>query len=303
MKRRLLSSLFTLLLLLVSVFFLLRLAPGGPFDGEKVWPPEVQANIDKRYGLDQPLVIQFMHWSARSITGDLGESFTYLDTPVRDIILDTLPKSVFLGASALLVALLFGGFLATLSVLKRNTLYERVAQAITVSGMTLPTYLSASFLILLFSLELHWLPPALATDWRGWILPVITLSLHPMSLISRLVRSSMLEVLASDYVRTALAKGASSKRIIFVHVLRNSLIPIVSLLGPIAANLVTGSFVVETVFQLPGMGKYFVSSVLNRDYPLVMGITLTYGTILIFANVVVDLLYPFVDPRIRKDEI
>lgn len=297
--RRLLGSIPTLLLLLTLTFFTLRLAPGGPFDGERAFPAEIQANINAKYGLDQPLPLQFAGWMEDVIRGDLHESFQYIGRPVTEIISESLPTSLLLGGLALVFSIAIGIPLGALAAWKQNTAWDASAMFLAISGVSLPSYLVASLLVLVFSLGLGWLPPALWEGPSSMILPVLTLGLRPMAIIARLTRASMIEALASDYIRTAYGKGLPARVVVFKHALKNSLIPVLTVLGPTAANLVTGSFLVEVVFQIPGMGKHFVGAVINRDYPLVMGVTLVYGAILIVSNLLVDLLYAWVDPRIR----
>jgi oligopeptide transport system permease protein len=299
--KRLLQTGYTLAFLIVAVFFLLRLAPGGPFDGEKVWPAEVQANIEAKYGLNLPLHRQFTGWLGDLAHGDLRDSFHYLGTPVTEIIRESSVPSFQLGGLALAVSLVFGILLGVLSAWRRGTWLDSSSMFLAVSGITLPTYLIATLLVLLFSNTLGWLPPALWEDRSSMILPLITLSLRPLAIIARMTRTTLLEVLHADYIRTAHSKGLPEGSVLFKHALRNALIPVVTLLGPIAASLITGSYVVETIFQIPGMGQYFVTSVIDRDYPLVMGITLTYGLILIGCNLLVDLTYGLIDPRIRVE--
>jgi oligopeptide transport system permease protein len=301
--RRLLSAVPTLLILVTLTFFLLRLAPGGPFDGEQVWPPEIQANIAHQYGLDEPLTTQYFHWMKGALQGDFKESFQYLGRPVSEIIAESLPVSALLGFWAILLAIIFGMLLGCLSAWKARSWLDRMITAVTTSGVSLPNYLVATVLILVFSLQLGWLPPALWESPSSLILPIITLSWRPMSLIARLVRTSMDDSLSADYIRTARGKGLPEGAVIYKHALKNSLVPVASILGPTAANLITGSFLVEIVFQLPGMGKHFVQAVLNRDYPLVMGVTLTYGIVLIISNLLSDILAGWIDPRIRLEEL
>ena len=298
---RLIQTFVTLLFLVTATFFLLRLAPGGPFDGDKVWPAEIQANIQAKYGLDKPLLTQFFSWTGDLIHGDLRESFHYMGTPVTEIISESLPTSLKLGGLALLISVVGGLFLGLLSAWKRGTFLDFSSMMVAVSGITLPSYLVATLLVLFFSSYLGWVPPALWEDKKSMILPTITLALRPMAIIARMTRTSLLEVMHADFIRTAYSKGLPEKRVIFKHALKNSLIPIITLLGPIAASLITGSYVVETIFQIPGMGQYFITSVVDRDYPLVMGMTLTYGLILILCNLLVDLAYGWIDPRIRLE--
>lgn len=298
--RRLLEALPTLWLLATLVFFTLRFAPGGPFDTDRALPPEIMANINARYGLDQPISSQYLHFLNSICHGQLNESFQYMGRSVAEIITQTLPTSFILGLLSLAIAVPLGMTLGSLAAWKQRSFWDWSAVFFSIAGVSLPTYLIASLLVLVFSLKLGWLPPALLESPAGWVLPVVTLALRPLAMIARLTRASMIEALQSDFVRTALGKGLSSRQVVFKHALRNSLIPVVTLIGPIAAQLVTGSFLVEVVFQIPGLGKYFVSAVINRDYPLVMGVTLVYGVILIASNLVVDLLYAWVDPRIRE---
>jgi oligopeptide transport system permease protein len=297
--RRLAGAIPTLLLLATLTFFTLRLAPGGPFDAERAFPADIQANINQKYELDQPIPVQFVHWMRDVMQGDLRESFQYLGRPVSAIIGEAMPVSGLLGFLALALSIAIGIPLGCVAAWKKDGWVDASAMFFAVAGVSLPSYLVASLLVLVFSLWLGLVPPAL---WEGpstMVLPVITLALRPIALVARLTRSTMIEALSSDYVRTAYGKGLDHSKVIFKHALKNSLIPVVTLLGPLAANLVTGSFLVEMVFQIPGLGKHFVTAVVNRDYPLVMGLTLTYGVILTLSNLLVDMLYGWVDPRIR----
>lgn len=297
--RRLIGAIPTLFLLAVATFFLLRFAPGGPFDSERAFPPEVMANIERKYGLDQPLATQFATWLGDLARGDLRESFQYLGRPVSEIIGEALPYSLWLGFLALVVSVAIGIPLGALAAWRAGTWLDFSAMAVAISGISLPGYLVASLLILVFSLQLGWFPPALWEGAASLVLPVVTLASRPMAIIARLTRASVLEALRADYIRSARAKGVTEATVVFHHALRNSLIPVVTVLGPIASHLITGSFLVEVVFQLPGLGKHFVQAVLNRDYPLVMGVTLVYGAILILCNLIVDMLYGYIDPRVR----
>jgi oligopeptide transport system permease protein len=290
----------TLWLLSTLTFFLLRLAPGGPFDTDRVWPAEIKANIERKYELDQPVYIQYAHWMRDLAHGDLHESFQYLGRPVIEVIGQSFPTSFGLGVMALVFSLLLGIPAGVIAAWKRGTWLDTSAVFLSVAGVSLPSYLVASLLILVFSLWLKWLPPALWDGPACWILPTITLGSRPLAIIARLTRASMLEALQSDYIRTAYSKGLPTRRVIFKHALSNSLIPVVTILGPLAASLVTGSFLVEMVFQIPGIGRHFVQGVINRDYPLVMGVTLVYGLILLASNIAVDVAYGVIDPRMRE---
>lgn len=297
--RRILDAVPTLFLLATITFFTLRLAPGGPFDTERAFPPEVKANILRNYGLDRPLHEQYLSWLGSVVQGDFKESFQYQDTPVMSIIGETLPVSLVLGSWALLFAIVIGIPLGCLAAWRQNSWLDLSAMFIAISGVSLPSFLVASILILIFAVGLGWVPPALWEGPSSMILPIITLGLRPMAIIARMTRATMLETFTADYIRTAYGKGLGERSVIFKHALKNSLIPVLTMLGPLAANLVTGSFLVEVVFQIPGLGKHFVAAVINRDYPLVMGVTIVYGGVLLFANLLVDLAYAAVDPRIR----
>lgn len=298
---RVLSAIPTLLGLFVFTFILLRLAPGGPFDSDRAWPEAIQRNLEAKYGLDRPIPEQFVRWMLSAIQGDLGTSFQFLDQPVTEVIRDAIPASLLVGGFSLFFALALGIPLGCLAALKRGTWLDWGSMILAVAGISLPSYLVASLLILVFAMALGWLPPALWESPASLVLPVVTLALRPIALIARLTRASVLDAIHADYARTARAKGASEQRVLFKHVLRNSLIPVLALLGPLAANLITGSFVIETVFQLPGLGKHFVTAILNRDYPLAMGMTLTYGVTLLTANLALDLMTGAVDPRVRLE--
>jgi oligopeptide transport system permease protein len=298
---RIFSAALTLLLLATLTFFLLRAAPGGPFDGEKAFPPAVKENIEKRYGLSDPLPEQFVSWLKDVSQGDFRESFQHEGIPVREIISESLPVSLQLGAAATLIALALGVPMGILAGARHGSTLDRSLLFFSALGTSLPSYLFASVLILIFGLYLQWLPVALWEEPGSIILPATTLALRPLALVTQIMRASVMECLGTDWVRTALAKGLRNSRVLGKHILRNSLVPLISLLAPITAGLVTGSFLVELTFQLPGLGKHFVSAVLNRDYPLVMGVTLTYGAILLFFTLAADLLSAWVDPRIRLE--
>ena len=299
--KRIIQSLVTLVFLATATFFLLRLAPGGPFDGEKVWPAEIQANIEAKYGLNRPIYSQFFSWANDAVHGDLRESFHYIGTPVTEIISDATKPSLQLGFLALILSLVFGLLLGVLSAWKQGTFWDFSSMFVAIVGITLPSYLIGTLLVLLFSNYLGLLPPALWEEKSSMVLPVITLAVRPLAIIARMTRTTLLEILHSDYIRTAYSKGLADSTVLFKHALKNAMIPVITLLGPIAASLITGSYVVETVFQIPGLGQYFITSVVNRDYPLVMGMTLTFGIILIVCNLLVDLAYSWIDPRIRTE--
>lgn len=290
-----------LLLFIISslVFVLLRTLPGGPFDEERALPPEVEKNIRAKYSLDAPLYKQYGMYMKRLLQGNMGESFKYLEQNVSDILGDSMPVSVQLGLYALIVSYLLGIPLGVVSAVRHNTLLDRLAMIAAISGIALPSFLVAPLAILFFGFYLGWFEVAL---WEGpsyYTLPVLVLGTRPASVIARLTRSSVLEVLNSDYIRTAKAKGLHPFTILYKHVLKNSFLPVLTFSGPLIAGLLTGSFIIEQIFAIPGMGKHLILSVTNRDYPLVLGATLVYCFILVIANLIVDLLYSYFDPRIR----
>ena len=304
--RKIIGSILMLAFLMSLLFFMLRLAPGGPFDGEKNFPEEVMENIRATYGLNRPLIDQYFLWVGRILRGDLGESFQYLGRPVTELLRESMGPSLLLGAFAFFISFIFGIFTGVISARSSGTTasawLDRIFFFIAQAGLSLPSYLIASLLVVLFALKWPLFPPAL---WEGpstWVLPIITLSVRPFALVFSLTRAELIEQFQNDYIRTAFAKGLSKRMVFFKHALKNSLIPVVTYSGPILANLITGSFLVELVFQIPGLGKYFVSAILNRDYPVVLGVTLFYGVILITSNLLSDLVCGLLDPRIRDSE-
>jgi oligopeptide transport system permease protein len=298
--RRLAAVLPTLLVIVTLAFVVVRLAPGGPFDAEQSLPPEVKANLERAYGLDQPLARQYLHYLAGVAHGDFGPSLKYRDLSVQALIGQGLPVSLMLGLAALLLALATGVPLGVCAALRRGTLLDHGLMSSAALGVALPSFVTGPLLVLAFGLGLHWLPVA---GWqpgapRYLVLPVITLALPLVAYIARLVRSSLLEVLQSDYIRAARARGLGSRRIIWRHALPPAMLPVVSYLGPATAFVVTGSLVVETVFGLPGSGRYLVEGAINRDYTLVMGMVIVYGVITLLCNLAADLIYGWLDPRL-----
>jgi oligopeptide transport system permease protein len=289
----------TLFLLATITFFLLRVVPGGPFDSDKALPPDIKANVEAKFGLDKPLPIQYVNYLSGMLRFDFGPSFKYIGRDVTEIILDTLPTSMELGVYSLALALVIGFPLGILSAYKQNTWIDFSSMFLAVAGISLPSYFVGAILIYVFSLQLNLLPPALWDEWVHKLLPTLTLGTRPAALIARLTRAALLESIRSDYVRTARAKGLSEQKVILKHALRNSLIPVITLIGPLAAYVLTGTFVIEYIFAIPGMGKYFIDAVTNRDYPLIMGVTMVFGFMLTMANLLVDIAYAIVDPRIR----
>lgn len=297
--KRILQSLFTLFCVASLTFFILRGLPGGPFDGEKQLSPEVQKNIEAQYKFNEPLYKQYLYYISNLFKGDLGESYKYIDRPILDIIRTTLPHSFQLGIYAFLLSLLIGIPIGLMASTHYNTKIDRFVMFLAISGISLPNFLLASGLIILFCFQFKWLPTAFWNGPEYYILPTIALGVRSAAIIARLTRVSALDVIHSDYIRTAYAKGLSQKKVLYKHVLKNSLIPVLTTCGPIFAGVLTGSFVIEVIFAIPGLGKHFVQSVTNRDYPLILSVTLLYSFLLITANLIVDLFYSYCDPRVK----
>lgn len=306
--RKFLEALVTLFVIATLTFVALRALPGGPFDSEKALPPEIKANIEARYGLNEPMHIQYVRYLSGLVRGDWGESYKYVGRSVSDIISETLPVSMQLGFLSLLLALAVGVPLGVLAASCHNSWVDTTAMLVAISGVALPSFIVGPVLVMIFSFGipfsfLHgFLPPALWESWEYMILPVVTLGIRPAAILARMTRGAVLEAIRQDYVRTARAKGVAERNVLFFHVLRNSLIPVLTITGPLVAGLLSGSFIIEVIFAVPGIGKHLVASVTNRDYPLVLGLTLLYSAMLIAANLVVDILYSVVDPRIRVEK-
>lgn len=299
--KRILTSLITIFAVVTITFFLIRLMPGGPFDGEKI-TPEIKANLDAKYGLDKPLTEQYTMYLGKLAKGDMGESMIFPGRTVNDTIKYSFPASAKLGIVTVLASLVIGVLLGILAALKEGKWADKLCMFIATLGVTIPSFVIGTVLIFIFTLKFELLP---ATGFYGpkyYIMPVIALAGSSLAFITRLTRSRLTDVMKSDYIRTAKAKGLNGKVVILKHALRNSLIPIVTYLGPLIAAILTGSFVVETIFAIPGLGNEFVLSVGNRDYTLLLGVTVFYCTLVIFCNLVVDILYGFIDPRIKLEE-
>jgi oligopeptide transport system permease protein len=303
--RRILVAIPTMLVIIAVAFFMMRLAPGSPFDTEKALSPEIRAQIMSFYGMDKPIFMQFLDYLKGLLTFDLGPSLIYKDQTVSEIIGSGFPVSIVIGLSALLFAASIGVPLGLIAALKQNTGPDYSIMAIAMAGICIPSLVTGPILSLVFGVYLGWLPTAgldlgkMTLDTL--ILPVITLSLPQIAIISRLVRSSAVEVLRSNFVRTARAKGLPELQVLTKHALRAALLPLVSYLGPACAALITGSVVVETVFQLPGIGKNFVTSALQRDYPVVMAVVVLYAGLIIFLNLLADLAYGLLDPKVKYE--
>ncbi len=296
---RFVEALITLFIISTITFVLLRMLPGGPFDQEKILPPEVLENINAHYHLDESLYRQYARYMSGLFKGYLGESYKYTDRTVTDILKDSLPISIQLGVYALILAFLLGIPLGVFAAQRANTLSDRAAMVFSISGVSLPSFVIAPIFILFFGFYLKWFEVAL---WEGtlfYVLPTVILGLRPASVIARLTRSSILDVVASDYVRTAKAKGLSESIIFYKHILRNAFLPVLTFSAPLIAGILTGSFIIEKIFAIPGLGEHFVNSVTNRDYPLILGTLLIYSSLLILSNMIVDLLYAYFDPRIK----
>lgn len=299
--RRLLIALPTLWVLVTLSFFLMHTAPGGPFDRERQLPAEIEAALQAEYHLDEPVTKQYLRYLGGVLRGDLGPSFQYSGFRVSELIAAGAPVSLTLGLAALLFALLCGVVLGTLAALKRNTGIDHAVMLLAMTGISVPAYVIAPLMILLFAVTLGWLP---AGGWSGGglaviVLPVFALAAAQIATIARLTRGSLIEVMSANYIRTARAKGLPEHLVVLRHALKPALLPVLSYLGPAAAGLITGSVVIEQIFGIPGLGRYFVQGALNRDYTLVLGVVLFYGAVVILFNFLVDLLYGALDPRVR----
>jgi oligopeptide transport system permease protein len=299
--KRVLHGLLVLWVVATLTFILLRLAPGGPFDRERKLPPEVIANLEAKYHLDETLPAQYARYLTAILRGDFGPSYKYLDRDVNEIIADTLPTSALLGGLAVIFALLVSFPTGLLAAIYRNSATDRLCMLIATLGISVPHFILGAVLIWAVALQLGWLHAGRWDQWSSAILPMITLGAAPAAYLAALLRSSLIETFNEDFVRTARAKGLAETVVVMKHALSHSLLPVLTVLGPLIAALLTGSFVVEYVFAIPGMGRFFITAVTDRDYPLIMGVTLIYTALLVCANLLVDLLYGYVDPRIRTE--
>jgi oligopeptide transport system permease protein len=301
--RRLLSSIPTLLVVITLAFFMMRLAPGGPFDQERALPPEIERNIRHFYKLDLPLWEQYLAYLWDLLRGDLGPSFRNIDFTVGELIRTGFPASLRLGGSAIVLAVLLGVAAGTMAALRQNSMADYAVMSFAMIGIAIPNFVMAPLLTLFFGVYLGWFPVA------GWgsggpynlFLPVVALALPQVAYIARLTRGSMVEVLHANFVRTARAKGLRERLVVVRHALRGGLLPVISYLGPATANIITGSVVIEMIFGLPGIGRYFIQGALNRDYTLVMGVVIFYAILIILLNLVVDLIYSLLDPKVKYD--
>lgn len=298
--RRLVVAIPTMLVIATLAFGLLHATPGGPFDTAKRMPPEIQRSIEAKYHLDEPLWRQYLRYMNDLAHGDLGPSFQYRNTSVNELIRAGLPVDAVVGSLALLTAMLVGGFIGTVAALRRNSPWDHVPMFFAVLGISIPVFVTGPLLILVFAVRLRWLPSG---DWRGFdvrylLLPVTALALPYTAYIARMVRGAAIEVFTSPFIRTARAKGLPTRTVVLRHALRPVMMPLVSFLGPAFASVLTGSIIIESVFGLPGIGRYFLTGAINRDYTLVVGITVLYGALIIAFNLLADLCYAWLDPRV-----
>jgi oligopeptide transport system permease protein len=301
--RRLASAIPTLFVVVTVAFFMMRLTPGGPFDRERMLAPAVEANINKAYNLDQPIIVQYGIYLGKALQGDLGPSFKYPDYTVVELIASGFPVSFRIGLAAIVLALFVGGGLGMVAALRQNSGVDHAVMALAMIGITIPNFVMAPLLSLVIGVYLRLLPVGGygGGSVRNLVLPTVALALPPIAYIARLTRGSLIEVLRSNYIRTARAKGLPARHVIGRHALRAAFLPVLSYLGPAIAGIITGSVVIETIFGIPGIGRYFVQGALNRDYTLVMGVVVFYAALIILLNLLVDLAYGLLDPKIRYD--
>lgn len=292
-------GIFTLFIVSVLTFFLMNLIPGGPFQSEKAKSEATMAALEEKYGLDKPLPVQYVTYMKNVFNGDLGDSLKQRGRTVNEIIATGFPTSAKLGGFAVLFAVLIGIPLGCIAALNRGKWLDHILIIFTTTGIAIPSFITATLLMYFFGVKLEWLPTLGLTSAKHYILPVISLALYPTAYICRLMRSSILDVLGQDYMTTARAKGLSQRVRLFKHALRNAILPVITYLGPLLASTLCGSFIVEKLFTIPGLGSEFISSITSRDYPLVMGTTLFYASLIIIMNVLVDIVYKLVDPRIK----
>ncbi|MFT7682268.1 oligopeptide ABC transporter permease OppB [Moritella sp. Urea-trap-13] len=299
--KRILEAIPTMLVLITVSFFLMRFAPGSPFSSERTLPPQVMANINAKYGLDKPVLEQYTTYLTNVIQGDLGPSFKYKDFTVNELVASALPVSAKIGAFAFVFALVFGVFVGTIAALNQNTWLDYSIMSTAMIGVVLPSFVLAPALIYLFSIDLGWFPAGgwLDGSLKYMVLPVLGMSMLYVATFARITRGSMIETMNSNFIRTARSKGLSFPYIVMKHALKPAMLPVVSYMGPAFVGIITGSVVIETIFGLPGIGKLFVNAAFNRDYSLVMGVTILIGFLFILFNAVVDILLAYVDPKIR----
>jgi oligopeptide transport system permease protein len=301
--RRLVGLVPTLLMLITVAFFLMRVAPGGPFDTEKDLPPDIEANLNAKYHLDEPVLSQYFRYLGQVAVLDFGPSIQYKDWTVNELIGQGIPVSLTIGLAAMVLSFFLGTALGITAALRQNTRADYSLMGIAMLGISIPNFVIAPILILLMSVYAGWLPAG-GWDWSiaSMVLPVVTLALPVTAYIARLTRGSMIEVMHSNFIRSARAKGLPESMVIRRHALRPALLPVISFLGPATAGMISGSVVIERIFSIPGLGSYFVQGALNRDYTLVMGVVIFYGVLIIVLNFLVDLIYAWLNPKVRYDE-
>lgn len=299
--KRLLTSIITVWAVVTIVFFLVRLMPGGPFDGEKT-TPEMKAQLNEKYGLDKPVGEQYVIYMKNLLKGDFGKSMKYKGREVLTTIEKSFPNSAKVGAASIIFSVILGVSLGIVAALKSGKWPDHLCMILATLGITIPSFVLGTFLIFIFTVKLKLLPATGISSPKHYIMPVLALSGSSMAFITRLTRSKLIDVLNSDYIRTAKAKGLSGNTIVFKHALRNSLIPVVTYLGPLVAGVLTGSFVVEKIFAIPGLGNEFTLSITNRDYTSLLGVTAFYCTLIVICNLLVDIVYVLIDPRIKLED-
>ncbi|MDK2823559.1 MAG: oligopeptide transport system permease protein [Clostridia bacterium] len=291
--------LLSLFFIISLTFFMMKVIPGGPFSSEKRLPPEIEENINKKYHLNDPWYVQYKDYLIRTVKLDFGPSFKYKSRTVNEIIADGFPVSAKLGSTVILITLVVGINLGIVSAMKQNQTQDYFAMFLSTIGFSTPNFIIAYLLMYIFAYKLKLVPPAMWGTWKHMILPAISLAILPTAVVARLMRSSLIEELQQDYMLTAKAKGLMERQIIYRHALRNAIIPVITYLGPLIATIFTGSFIIEHIFAIPGLGKYFVSAIQNRDYTLILGTTVFYSLILMLMNLIVDILYTLIDPRVK----
>lgn len=301
--KRFFASVLTLLVVFTVTFFLMNLIPGGPFTGDKNLPPNILHNLEVKFGLDQPLLIQYLHYFKNVFLHfDFGVSIKQPGMTVTQIIATYFPVSARLGLISIAIAVFIGTILGIIAALKNGRAGDRTVMVIATIGTSVPSFVLGTVALILFGVTFPILPTTGLDSWQNYIMPGFALSFFPLSFCSRLMRSSMLDVINQDYIKTARAKGLTEQKVVFKHAMRNAILPIVTYLGPLMAQVLTGSFVIESIFSIPGLGSFFVQSINNRDYAVILGTTIFYGAFLIAMNFIVDMLYILIDPRIKLNK-
>lgn len=299
--KRIGASALTLFVVMSITFFMMRAIPGGPFTDEKSLPPEVMEKVMERYKMNDPLYKQYLDYTVNVLKFDLGPSFRYEGRTVNELIKESFPISARIGGMAIIISLMIGIPTGVMSAIKRGKFTDKFLSVISIIGVTIPNFVIATLCIYFFVLKLGFASVGVSTGFKNMLLPAITLAGYPTAFISRIVRSSMLEVIQQDYIRTARAKGIFEKKVVYIHALKNALMPVLTYLGPLTAGILTGSFVVEQIFGITGLGTYFVTSIQNRDYTTILGVTIFYSILLVTFNLIVDICYAFLDSRIKLE--